>query len=288
MRKLSSKNKNLAPSGFTRNEYITCIKSFTKWAVEARRIPHDPLASLKRIERKTLRQTHPRRALTWSELGLLLDATVRRPLLELLTVRTGPNRGKPLAKVSEALKSKATRLGEERRLGYLLALWTGLRRNEIAQLAWGDIDLKCVPARIRLRAETTKSKRADSLIIHPQLADTLRAFCPGNPDPAMRVLRTVPSMRVLKGDLKLAGLEYGDQCTGYADLHASRVSLNTKMASEGINLRIRQAHMRHTDPRLTSITYTDESLLPIADELLRVPPIPGPEKAKSSTITYGT
>ena len=32
--------------------------------------------------------------------------------------------------------------------------------------------------------------------------------------------------------------------------------------------------MRHTDPRLTEVTYMDQTLLPIADQLFAMPPIP--------------
>ncbi len=36
--------------------------------------------------------------------------------------------------------------------------------------------------------------------------------------------------------------------------------------------------MRHTDPRLTNVTYMDESLLPVADELYSMPWIPDPNE----------
>ena len=39
--------------------------------------------------------------------------------------------------------------------------------------------------------------------------------------------------------------------------------------------------MRHTDPRLTAIVYTDERLLPLAAELQNVPAIPLKEKVAS-------
>ena len=39
------------------------------------------------------------------------------------------------------------------------------------------------------------------------------------------------------------------------------------MAAAGMSQRVWQAHMRHTDPRLTECTYMDESLLPVAEQL---------------------
>jgi integrase len=74
-------------------------------------------------------------------------------------------------------------------------------------------------------------------------------------------------MKVMNADLKFAGIEYGSQAMGYADLHAMRKSLSTMMAAAGMSQRARQAHMRHLDPRLTEATYTDETLLSIASEL---------------------
>ena len=45
--------------------------------------------------------------------------------------------------------------------------------------------------------------------------------------------------------------------------------------------------MRHTDPRLTENTYMDERLLPIAEELAIVPPIP-PTASGTDTLDTPT
>jgi len=258
-------------SGITRNEYIVSIKSFTSWAVQSRRIDPDPLITLKRTGRKAIKPKHPRRALTMAEIGRLLEATTRRPLLEVQTVRTGKNKGKPVGRVSKEARDKMIQLGQERRVSCLLAYWTGLRRNEIKRLQWRDIDLDVVPARTRLRAETTKSRRADVQVIHPQLAEALREWQPKRVRKNQAVVSSVPGMTVMKLDLKLAGIEHGNEQISYADLHAQRMSLSTSMAVHRLSPRVRQAHMRHADPRLTDVTYMDESLLPVADELYSMP-----------------
>ena len=82
-------------------------------------------------------------------------------------------------------------------------------------------------------------------------------------------------MKVLRADLRLAGIADVDAKGLYADFHALRGSLNTMMLSAGIPLRIAQTHMRHKDPRLTASTYTDENLLPVAAALTSLPGIPG-------------
>jgi len=269
-------------SAITRNEYITSIKSFTKWAVTYRRMKDDVLAGLRLTERRGIEPAHPRRALSVDEIARLLDAAERRPLLELQTIRIGPNAAKPVAKVKERVAAKAKRKGRERRLVYTLAVWTGLRRGEIKQLTWGDIQLDTVPGHILLRAHTTKSKRADSLPIHPQLGDALRTWLAEN-TPVLKdeegtpayVVSTVPDMKCLRADLALAGIAAKDEAGRYVDFHSLRVSLSTMLAAHKVSPRAAQALMRHSDPRLTATVYTDEKLLPLAAELGSVPAILG-------------
>jgi len=187
-----------------------------------------------------------------------------------------------VAKVTERVAAKARRKGRERRLVYTLAVWTGLRRGEIKQLTWGDIQLGTVPGQIHLRAQTTKSKRADSLPIHPQLGDALRAWraetgpapseAEGLPD---YLVSTVPDMKCLRADLALADIAAKDEAGRYVDFHSLRVSLSTMLAAHKVSPRAAQALMRHSDPRLTASVYTDEKLLPLAAELGSVPAIPG-------------
>ena len=121
-------------------------------------------------------------------------------------------------------------------------------------------------------------------MIHRQLANELRAAQPENVAPDALVVKTVPGIRVLQADLKYAGVEYGNRTIGYADFHALRKTLSTMMAAAGMSQRVRQAHMRHTDPRLTECTYMDESLLPVAEELSRLPAIPGPGEPAPEAI----
>lgn len=72
-------------------------------------------------------QRRKARALTETELVNLLDAAMRRPLLDALMIRKGPNKDKQLAKVSDERKAKLERIGYERALIYKTAILTGLR-----------------------------------------------------------------------------------------------------------------------------------------------------------------
>ncbi len=263
----------------TRNEYATSITGFTKWAEDHHKIEYDPLAGLAKADLKDDDRVHPRRALPVEDITALLNAAVQRPETDLLTIRVGKNKGQIGAKVRASVLEKARRLGKNRRMAYLVAVWTGLRRTELERLEWRDVLLDLELPFIQLRAGVTKSNRADTLALHPQLADELRAFKPADARPTDRVLPTVPDMDVMKLDLKFAGIEYGDDEIGFADLHAQRKTMNTMLASQGMESRIRQAQLRHTDPRLTEGTYFDKLLFvkPQAEAMNRVAAIPGIE-----------
>jgi integrase len=269
---LTIKGRPLAPS--SRSDFVMNLKRFTRWAMLNRHTEHDPLATLKSPGRPPEQAVHTRRALTNEEMARLLKAAQERPLIELRTIRRGRRKGQVVAEPRPEIRAKAIAKGRERWLVYLTVRWTALRRSEIRELRWGDIHLDATVPHIRLRARATKSKRADSVVLHPQVVEALRAFKPDDADPAGKVFGVIPDMKCLRADLKLAGIPYGDAETGYADFHAiGRVTSNTNLAVAGVTQRARQAHLRHTHPMLTETTYTDEKLLPIADEIRRVPAI---------------
>lgn len=264
-----------ALSDTTFNEYVASIRAFTRWALTNRRLPHDPLVGLKRIPAKRMSKKHPRRALTLEQMGALLLAAEQRPERELRTVRTGKHKGQLTAHVRPKVLERARELGRERRLCYLLAFWLRLRREEIRLLEWRDIRLDCLPGRVDLRAETTKAKRADSLPLHSQLREELLKYWRDGQPPTQKVVFAVPDMKAFRADLAAAGIPDRD-ARGMVDLHALGKSLITAMHSHGVSQRSAQALARHSDPRLTAVTYTDCSLLPLAEELAKVPTIPDP------------
>lgn len=260
-------------SGFTINEHVGTLKQFTKWAVLTSRLASDPLAATKKADASKLEKKRPRRALSPDEIGRLLSATLDRPLYELQTIRFGKRRGQQVAKVRPTVATRAIALGRDRVRAYLLALWTGLRRSELRQLQWCDVRLDTIPAKLALRAKTTKSKQADGIALHPQIANALRSAKPKSARASDRVLRAVPCMKVLRADLAYAGVADKTE-SGRIDLHAMRVSLGTFLASNGVPQRVAQAHLRHTDPRLTAGVYTDEALLPTAAAIAELPHLP--------------
>jgi len=116
-------------------------------------------------------------------------------------------------------------------LAYLIGVWTGLRRGELLQLRWSDIDLE--HGILRLRAEATKSRRADVIPIHPELRAALCDARPLNVTDSMFVVDTVPSSRCVIADLKFAQIPQVIERNGrkeYIDFHALRLTLNSLLA----------------------------------------------------------
>jgi integrase len=286
-RGLQKEGKPIALS--TRNEYINSMKCFTKWAKAVHKLEHDPLTCLSQAEESEEDKEHPRRALSMTEITKLLNAALTRPEADLLTIRTGKNKGQRGAKVRPSILAKARKTGIDRRMAYLLAIWTGLRRKELSQLEWRDVFLDIPHPCIHLRARTTKSGRADAVPLHSQMSEELQRYRPSNASPRSRVIPGVPSIKVLQGDLAFAGIEYGNKEMGFADLHAQRMTLNMMLAGQGIGLRTRQAQLRHTDASLTEITYFDKCnfLKPQAEMLNTAAPIPttSPSPARPKPLT---
>jgi len=116
-------------SAATRNEYAVSICGFCTWAYKNQRIAQDTLAAVGRVDESKAEAVHPRRALTVTDIAAWIDAALRRPQVELLTVRAGKDKGKLTAKVRPAVRERAKRIGRERRHAYVVAIWTGLRRS---------------------------------------------------------------------------------------------------------------------------------------------------------------
>lgn len=92
----------------------------------------------------------------------------------------------------------------------------------------------------------------------------------------------------MKRDLAYAGIDYGNQQIGYADLHSLRMTLNNMLAENSVATRTRQSQLRHADPKLTEVSYFDRSryLQPQAAELNRVEGISSPVAA-DPTVKMG-
>ncbi len=215
----------------TLNNAIATVGAFGAWCAERKRLDTNPFDRTKRVD-ATADRRRRRRALMPVECSRLLAVAGIRKLV------------------------------------YRTALGTGLRLRELKLLQWRDVDL-ADPMRpcLRLRADATKSKRADVLPLAPALATRLRAFRPTDApatDPVFRNGSTrtlVPRFETWLDDLERAGITYkGDDGT-ILGFHSLRVTYVTELQRAGLPPRTVMQLARHTDYRLTAETYTDMRLI---------------------------
>ena len=59
---------------------------------------------------------------------------------------------------------------------YLLAAWTGFRKNELASLTLRSFDFAADPAVVTVDAAYSKRRRRDEIPLHPGIVDILKAW----------------------------------------------------------------------------------------------------------------
>jgi integrase len=220
----------------TLNEYLGALFAFSKWLYRHKFIPENPFLIVDRLP--TNRLADNRRALTLEEAKRLLN------------IATTPQ-----------LKT-----------GYMLGLYCGLRRNEINTLMWYDLKLDCEKLVVALRSENTKNGKSEPIPLISVIADYLRKYRKTHGDQDF-VTGTLPRMPRMLQDWESAGIEYIDDRGRYANFHCLRHTLCTMLSNAGVPLRIAQAIMRHSDPRLTAMRYTDQSLLETRSGLDKLPKV---------------
>lgn len=177
-----------------------------------------------------------------------------------------------------------------RKLFYSVLLWTGLRKSEAGALEWRDLDLEGDRPAIRLRAATTKAKRADELPIHPDLCRMLLEAKPDFARPTDRVFKIVPSLGTLTGrtyrvklkdgkkvkryragDLDRAQIAVRDAQGRSVDLHAMRTTYVSWLGLYGVDPRAQIVLARHAPQGVTMRNYQDFSLFDLWGEISKLP-----------------
>jgi hypothetical protein len=94
--------------------------------------------------------------------------------------------------------------------------------------------------------------------------------------PANTLIFDVPDglVRIFDRDLKAAGIPKRDDRGRTLDVHALRTTFGTLLSRGGVPLRTAQEAMRHSDPKLTAMIYTDPRLLDVHGALDALPGLP--------------
>ena len=211
----------------TQNHYFQGMTSFLNWLERAGRIKFNPLKSVSKVDERGQKK-RVRRAFTDEELRKLINGSGSRGII------------------------------------YFTAARTGLRAEELRQLKWGEVKLEAAAPMVTVRAETAKNKMEEAVCLVPEIVAALKAYRPVKWSPMDLVFPNgIPRNLRLQKDAKANGIAYQDEKGRYADFHALRYTWATFLQRNGVAQRFAMKLMRHSDIKLTSKVYTDETQLPI-------------------------
>ncbi|VTR92750.1 integrase-recombinase protein : Uncultured bacterium genome assembly Metasoil_fosmids_resub OS=uncultured bacterium PE=4 SV=1: Phage_integrase [Gemmata massiliana] len=292
-------------SARSRNYYRESLIAFANWCVGTGRLVGHDLNRVPKADQKS-DPRRQRRSLTEDELKRLLAVASVRPLTDTQTIRRGNRKGQTAADLKPETVARLQALGRERALIYKTLVLTGLRKNELATLTVGQLDLTAGSAFLQLDAADEKSREGNAIAIRDDLADDLRNWLAdklaavqtvareaGEPTPTLlpgeALLFDVPSglVRILDRDLVAAGIPKRDDRGRTVDVHAMRTTFGTLLSKTGTAPRTAQAAMRHSDIKLTMGVYTDTRLLDVRGAVEKLPTLPltGGAGATTGAIT---
>jgi integrase len=220
----------------TLNDYRAAMFGLFAWLKKSGRVEENPMKLVEKAETRG-NERRKRRAFTLEELGALVSVS------------------------------------GEYRLAILTDYYTGLRRNELAQVEWGDVLTSGDKTFVVVRASTTKNHEAKRCYLPSWFARELVQAKPQGAVAGERIFANgrIPSIWIFKSLLKRAGIPYHDGQGRQADFHALRKTLNTHLAQMAVDPQTRQEIMRHSDIALTLDVYTDKPMLPVAEAIEKLP-----------------
>lgn len=222
-------------SGKTTNDLLACATTFLEWLEHQRMVTANPLKHVERVD--TRGKTQYRRALSEDEVRRLIQTAPRL-----------------------------------RSVVYLTAVYTGLRRNELNQLKWGDLHLDELQPFVCAPASITKNKKEAKLPLRAEVVEALRLIRPGDAAPFQWVFHHhVPRVSTFQKDLARAGIVLIDETGRRMDFHSLRVTFCTMLAMNHVPLTEAMHLMRHSDPKLTMKVYTDASQLELNTSISMLP-----------------
>jgi integrase len=244
----------------TKKEFHLSANAFLNWLVQTDRLMLNPLAKVPHVETRG-KQVRPCRAFTEEELQRLFAVAGRR------------------------------------RLAYQMLLYTGQRKSEVRSLMWADLHLDEAKPYALFRESTTKDKDKRAVPLRPEIVEQLKALRP-KPDEAHSLGKPIfwfrwPTYDILRGDLNRAGIVRVDALGRSVHFHSFRKTWQTLGVRYGINQRVAQEVLGHSDANLTAKVYTDVPALALHAEIAKLPwieagPAVGAEAANEEAIEPAT
>lgn len=236
----------------TRNHYLRAEKMLFKWMIKTRRLDENPISSIDYLNEGVDRR-RIRRAATPDEFNRLLQATASGP--EELGL-TGP----------------------QRVVLYILAVYTGGRRNELGSIRPSSFDFAAEPPIMRIAARHSKRRMDDTVPLRADLAKLVERWITDQElwatDQPLFDITDKKTADMLKVDLTSAGIAYRDERGRTLDFHALRSTFVTNLARAGVTPKAAQTLARHSDIRLTMNVYTSIEMSDQAAAVAQLPAVP--------------
>ena len=250
-------------SARTLNHALGASKAFCGWLADAERIERLPkgLKKVKQFNEDADRRM-VRRALTKEEVAKLLTAAENGKTLERLEPLPKKERKSKRGGYGWIGRKRHIQVtGPQRAALYRLAMSTGFRANEIRALTPESFHLDGDEPFIRLSAKDEKAGRGEDQPITREFAAWFRPFLEGKPPGKPAVHVPERAAKILRQDLKVAGIpcnafKRGKASEGVVDFHALRHSYITILIEDGNNPKVVQSLARHSTVALTIGRYT--------------------------------
>ena len=256
----------------TKNDHRAAVYTFFQWLRKGQRHPENVVERVPRAEppKGEPIAARKRRALKTADLLTLIRTAGVYPVESRKVNRGGRPKsdGSPRAASATKLKpetlAKLEEQGRERRMMYLLATFTGLRRGELSRVQVKEVKLK--KGAIDLPGLKTKNGRRAVIPLVKGLVTELKAWVAEKD--AEDLLIAVPDRHNLRrlhlAHLKMANIPYQTD-KGHADWHSLRKTVNTFLRRREVPLRQRQRFLRHSAADLATQRYDDERTGDMAD-----------------------
>ncbi|MFA9480468.1 tyrosine-type recombinase/integrase [Phycisphaerales bacterium AB-hyl4] len=220
----------------TQNEYLAAISGLLKWLASRELIARNPLARVGRVDARG-KERVKRRAISPEQFQRLLD------------------------------------VAGERRVVYLTAALTCLRRGALYALQWSDVFLDGDIPRIELPARLAKNRTEQTVHLHLDVIDELRNLRPADVKPRARVFAGLlprTCNKVFKQHLIAAGIPFVDSRGHKFDFHALRHTACTWGGATGAGGSILQAFTGHKTPSQVA-RYVHADHMPVAGIVAKLP-----------------
>ena len=265
------------------NHYLRAIKMFSRWLVADRRSNDDRIAHLAALNADIDRRCI-RRPLSTEEFIVLIEKTPQ-------------------------LKQRWPRMsGPDRALLYIVAVYTGLRRNEIASVTPASFNFESNPPTITVEAGYSKRRQKDVVPLRRDFAERLSQWIAQKlnvkPTDLLFPIKGQRTSKMLKQDLEYARKQWikdaeadeererrekssflvYEDCHGHVvDFHSLRKTFITNLTRSGVTPKTAQLLARHSDINLTMNTYTALGVLDQAAAVEALPPVPNGQPQDKKT-----